>query len=326
VPGALAFSTLTPALAPAWDEFVRLHDDGWFWHTSAWIEYQRHYRAGNRDASFAIVDEDTGSLLGVVPLMISRATDGTAEFSYSGDPIATGLAHDPAVAEFGARHTLALVAEHDVRRARLASSPFGSPAVLVLPECPPIETPYNAAHRIVDLRAEPCALWHGVRRSYRSLIHRAEGRYTVTVYAGDSAATVAGFAAYQALHRQLATLPRAGETYRLQGEWLLDGRALLVIAEDASGVLGAAYWFVYKRAAYYASGAYAVDNLAHALVWRSLLALRELGVEQSSLGWQGVARAEKERNVEFQKRGFGGADVPAQVIELTFTRAAKVGA
>src|SRR3990172_2851781 len=75
VPGALAFSTLTPALAPAWDEFVRLHDDGWFWHTSAWIEYQRHYRAGNRDASFAIVDEDTGSLLGVVPLMISRATD-----------------------------------------------------------------------------------------------------------------------------------------------------------------------------------------------------------------------------------------------------------
>ena len=312
---------LTPALAPAWDKYVAAHVDGWFFHTSEWLAYQVAYREGNRDLSFAIIEaEMNGNLVGVVPIILARSADGEPEFSYSGDPLAAGLADYREVAELGVRETLALVKEHGVRRTRFASSPFGSPCVLVLPERPPIQTPLNAAHRVVTLTAEPCDLWRGVRKSYRPLIHRAEDRYTFTTYAGDNAASVAGFAAYQALHRRLATLPRSGETYRLQGEWLLDGHALITLAEDQGGVIGAAYWIVQKGSAYYASGAYAVDNVAHALLWRSLLALRELGVEHASLGWQSRAFTEKEQAIEVFRRGFGGADVPAQVMDLRFER------
>ena len=316
---------LTPALAPSWDKYVSVHADGWWWHTSGWLAYQVAYREGNRDLSFAIVeDEMGGNVVGVVPIILTHGPDDAPEFSYSGDPLAPGLADGPEVAEFGATQTRMLAAALGARRAVVASSPFGSPCILVLPERPPIQTPYNAAQRVVNLRQEPCALWRGVRRSYRSLIHRAEDRYTFTTYTGDSAQSVVGFVTYQALHRRLATtLPRSGETYRLQGEWVLDGRALITIAERPEGVFGAAYWIMYKGCAYYASGGYAADDLAHATVWRSLLALRDCGVTQASLGWQSRAFTEKERAIEVFRRGFGGADVPAQVMDLRFEEVSR---
>ena len=118
---------LTPALAPAWDQFITEHPDGWFFHSGAWLEYQTYYREGNADLSFALVEERDVSMrtpgpcvgwvsterrvIGVVPLMRSRGLDSAPEFSYSGDPLAAGLACDAEAAQVGAEHTLSLARE-----------------------------------------------------------------------------------------------------------------------------------------------------------------------------------------------------------------------
>ena len=162
--------------------------------------------------------------------------------------------------------------------------------------------------------AADATMWPHLRRSYRALIHKAEREYVIASDCGHTARSVLSFLMYQQLHRSLAMVPRNGETYQLQREWLLDGRALVTVAWKDPSVRGAAYWIVYKGAAYYASGAFVEDNVAHAVIWRSLLALRGLGVRNVSLGWQGIGVTEKERNIEFFKRGFGGRDVPVPVI------------
>ena len=104
----------------------------------------------------------------------------------------------------------------------------------------------------------------------------------------------------------------------MQARWLDAGGALLVVAERGVDCVGAAYWITYKARAYYASGVYAGDNISHAIMWRSLLALKGLGVQFASLGWQGRATTDKERAIEFFKAGFGGRDVAVPIIETAY--------
>ena len=54
-----------PDLIPAWDRFVAGHKHGWFFHTSAWLAYQRAYRAENVDESFAVLSGN-GAVVAVV--------------------------------------------------------------------------------------------------------------------------------------------------------------------------------------------------------------------------------------------------------------------
>ena len=113
--------------------------------------------------------------------------------------------------------------------------------------------------------------------------------------------------------------PRSEAPYRLQHTWLHAGHALVALAlPPRREAVGAAYWLVHKATAYYASAAYAEDNVAHAVVWRSLLALKARGVKSVVMAWRGLERTEKERNVTKFKCGFGGVDVPVAVSEATY--------
>ena len=293
---------LRPWLSAAWDEFVGRHSGGWMWHLTGWIAYQRAYaRGAGMDHSFAVLDE-SHRIVAVVPLFVFRSPDKPPELSYAGDPLPL-----PLLREAGATHLV----EDEIRRIaheagahlyRAAGHPFRSVASTGIDLSIPLRSTGVAAQRVVDAPS-----WTGVRDSYRSLIHGGERQYVISSHRGLGAS--AAFSAYERLHRQLHG-GRPDATYRLQREWLLDGRALIMLAEELGEAWGAAYWFLYKRRAYYASGAYLVRNLSHAVVWHALQALHALGVEQVSLGWQGVARTEKERSVEFFKVGFGGSDVP----------------
>lgn len=305
---------LTPG---RWNAYCYQHSDAWFFHTEAWLNYQLAYRARNRDASFAVID--AGGIRALVPLMISRGADGASEFSYSNDPLPLACVADEAASDFAAREVERIGIEAGVTRGILASGPFG-----VTPRPPDISgVVTTAAHRIIDLTDSQPNLWRGVRRSYRSLIHAAERTCSIT---DDSSAEA--FRRYRELHQRLAEIPRANETYDYQQQWLLDDRALLVLIERDAMLLGAAYWIIYKQAAYYASGAYTVprdaesvtrrETVAHAAVWRSLLALRDHGVRRVDMGWQGRVRDTKGRAIEFFKRGWGGVDVPVILLDIAF--------
>ena len=99
-------------------------------------------------------------------------------------------------------------------------------------------------------------------------------------------------------------------------EWIDAGIMLPALAFRGREAVAFALWIVFRGSAYYASGASIEDDVQHAVIWRSLLALRARGVRVAELGWQGKAETEEERGIEHFKRGFGGRDVPVIAAEL----------
>ena len=297
-------------LHAAWDEFVSRHSGGWMWHLTGWIEYQRAYaRGAGEDHSFAVLDE-SHRIVAVAPMFVFRPPGKTPELSYAGDPLPLPLLRDAGAARIVEEEIGRIAREAGACLYRAAGHPFRSASSASADLFLPLRSTGAAAQRVVE-----SASWKDIRDSYRSLIHGGERQYVISSHRGLGAS--AAFSAYERLHRRLHG-GRLDATYRLQREWLLDGRALVMLAEASSAAWGAAYWFVYKRRAYYGSGAYLARNISHAVVWHALQALQAFGVEQASLGWQGVARTEKERGIEWFKTGFGGHDVPVNIVEMTF--------
>lgn len=308
----------------AWDAYVRRHPAAWFWHTSGWLAYQLHFRQGNEDASFAVVSDD-GVIVAAVPLVLTQRRDRVEglvrEFSFSGDPCPYGVSSSRDAASLAEREIRRRARACGVRRAQFWGNPFSDARDALEDLLAQAETT-AAAQRVAELGAGPAARWGGVRASYRSLIHRAQERYAIRARWADGDDTEA-FALYQRLHRRETNAPRPDATYRLQGQWHSEGLALIVTAADPAGDWGASYWNVYKGCAYYSSGAYSARDVAHAMVWLALAELEASGVRLASLGWQGTAQSDKERAIEFFKRGFGGRDVPVSATSLWFRGGAE---
>ena len=300
-----------PDLTLAWDRFVTEHKHGTFFHESAWLAYQRAYRAENIDASFAMLDT-RGVVVAVAPLIVSKGDGGSPEFSFSGSPTPRVLFH----ARDGICQPPGLLGAIEDWRRRVAATygvgrgVFGSWA---MDDDGPAESPVT--QRVINLLDSEAMLWRDVRKSYKALIHRGEREVKILT----SFDNVYAFRQYEALHRDIYSHPRPDATYQMQRAWVTAQRAYVIVAEDVYGhTVGAALWYVWKDSAYYASGAYAEDDIAHAVVWRSLLALKARGVTSVVMAWRGLERTEKERNVTYFKIGFGGADVPVAVAEVAY--------
>ncbi len=313
-----AAASFTPGDWRAWDAYVQSHPGGWFWHTSGWLHYQLAFRPGNEQASFMVLSDD-GVVLAVVPLVLVHRVDRVAgvagpvrELSYSGDPLPLPLSSSPTAAGFALEELRRQARRQGVSKVRFWEHPFCDARHQSLGAHARGVRYVAAAQRVVD----GVPAWAEVRASYRSLIHRGQRKYRISSATGDTEAAAALFSQYVVLHRRMTNHPRADATYRLQREWLAAGLALVVVAEDAAGTWGAAYWNAYRGAAYYSSGAYTAPDVGHALAWEALRALAELGVTCASLGWQGTAVSDKERAIEFFKRGFGGADVSCREVVL----------
>ena len=314
-----------PDLTLAWDRFVTEHKHGTFFHESAWLAYQRAYRAENIDASFAILDT-RGVVIAVAPLIVSKGDGGSPEFSFSGSPTPRVLF----TLDTGRVSRCWPFAEDERRRVAkkygVRRGVFGGWA---MDDDGPAESPVT--QRVINLLDSEAMLWRDVRKSYKALIHRGADRRALASYVGGARGgqvltdSLAGFAAYRRLHgRCYGDAVRPEATYEMQQRWLVASHAVLVTAadgrEDPIGreAIGAALWYVWKGSAYYASGTYAEDNIAHAVVWRSLLALKAAGVTSVVMAWRGLERTEKERNVTRFKVGFGGVDVPVAIAEVQY--------
>lgn len=175
--------------------------------------------------------------------------------------------------------------------------------------------------RVLDLSVAPEALYRGVRKSYRQSIEKAMSsrRYTMAVMAPDMFVPVC-----RKMHaEQAGKETRPIESWEIQREWLETGKAFCLyglkqFAEDEKGIDVAPAGFVYAvtdgRWAYYFSGvSQERDGLMHLMQWSMAMLLQRSGVRFYELGWQGEALDDKGKAIEFFKRGFGGADVPAQI-------------
>ena len=149
--------------------------------------------------------------------------------------------------------------------------------------------------------------WADIRRSYHSIIHRANDLYEIRATDDIEAFK---YAHIEANGRQ----PRPDRTYEINGEWIESGNAMLVGALDEESTAGAyALWILYRGSAYYASGPSIHKNVQHAVVWKSLEILKSQGIRFVEMGQiDGVT--EKERNVGKFKCGWGGEAKPFTIV------------
>jgi hypothetical protein len=264
--------------AEQWDAFVEAQPHGWFFHTSRWLDYGLAYSPGASDLSVAYVGAD-GAVESVVPLL--AGPDG--RFVNGGQPLCAPLGALPPLL-----HGMA-----------------GRPGQ-VLSVTPLTPTQLWSTY-VVDLAPDEATLWRGLRKSYKSLIHRvSEGDGCVSVLGAGHAEWIR---VAQRLHLQSAgRQTRSDETWAMMGRWMDDGDALLAVAQRGLVYTGFAYAIRWKDWAYYASGASVERDVSHALLWHLTRALRADGrTRHFEVGW--AAREgddEKARGIAHFKAGFGG--------------------
>lgn len=288
-----------------WTDFVDNHSFGWFYHLPQWLNYCLAYNAEANDLSFAI--ECKGEIRALVPLV----REGAA-FTMGGHPGAEPLylldhrtQTEPAVHA----HVAQLASQLGVRRWRTRSIPHAT--------VPPDASTWGTW--VLDLSPTEASLWTGLRRSYKSLIHRGQRRYCLQTFA-----TPLGVQLAHAVHRDAAGREtRPQRTWELMEEWATDGHVLTALAVNESlpppNVRGMALAIRYKDAAYYASGAGIDRDVSHALVWELIRTLRSGGINTFELGWAcRPGDTEKDRNIAFFKAGFGGRLQSLLVREVSY--------
>lgn len=290
-----------------WNAFVDQHELGTWWYRQEWLDYCLAYRGGI-DQSFLIVEEQKPDVVcTIVPLIIEGA-----RFALGGNPCLVALMGD---AISGAAHMQAVIAtghmieqyrrQYGVQESSMMLIPASKDYVSVSFECDGFENiDTSFSTRMIDLTEPPEKRWAAVRKSYHQLIRRGQEKYQVWK-PGEREWPME---TYADLHRGHFGPVRSQKTYDLQSSWLELGVARPYIITEKGVPVGVILWYVYKGRAYYASGVFLEDNIAHLAVWESMTDLAERDVRYAEMGWQGYAKDKKGQAVEFFKRGWGGED------------------
>jgi hypothetical protein len=157
--------------------------------------------------------------------------------------------------------------------------------------------------QVIDLRTHK---WSDVRKSYRSIIHRANKDYDIV-----RCSTITPF---MLAHISAFGTTRGIETFKVQERWMDAGHAMAICAYPVLSTLRpspqtAALWIVYQGKAYYASGPSKDLNVQHAIMWQSLCWLKLEGITLAEIGVVD-GETDKEKNIGFFKTGFGGEAKP----------------
>lgn len=274
----------------AWNAYVDRHEGGWWWHRAEWVDYLAAHQAGNRDESFAAVD-DAGAIVGLGVLVLQE--DGrSAQNSPLPLPLSTGP--EPC-------HTVYTALAHKLTGLDRRGLTFAAcPLVPVPPVGRPAREGGAMQSPVLDLTPRLDQLRQALRESYRALLHRGlcllEMRMPLRL---DR---------YRQAHRRAAGYPtRPDATWDMMGRWVYHDHLLNVIARDEDAqIMGGALFLVYKQRAYYASAAYldeAPDGTAQAVLWTAIRELKAQGVLALELGASGHPP------IAFFKQGFGAHPV-----------------
>lgn len=305
-----------------WNAFVDHHPSGSWWHGYEWLDYCLAYKGG-ADYSLAMISPN-GAIAALYPLIYEGRT-----FALGGNPLvpalmSPGASHELAGAAVSmGKHLVNIIARHHgVACAEMMLPPSVNGPLkhgLVFDSDDETEST-SFTTRVVDLTVQKADRWKAMRKSYHQLIHRAEEKYTIVHHDQDFSLDHTAFEEYCWMHSlQYRNARRSVKTYDMQKEFLKSGMAHLYIVNEKGGFPeGATLWYIHKGLAYYASGVYRKDNLAHMALWQSMNDLAARGIKYAELGWQGRATDQKGRAVEFFKRGFGGTDWPVPCIRRMF--------
>ena len=308
--------------AEAWDALADESDEAWLWHRYDLPEALETW-PGSADASFALMSEDGGDVLALVPLRrVTQWLGGLLPVhvleSLGGVALRNGLG------ERRRRALLAAVRDRlygEMRRGicldtRISLAPM-APA-LRGENCPRVNPLLDLGCRnaltqswVVDLRGGREAVWRRMQGRARTAIRKAEKNGVIVREAGPD-----DLAVYYRLHCE--TYGRTGarahpEAYfRAIWEWFrARNLARLWIAEIAGEPVAAENFGVYKQAANYWTGAASAKGLAaeasSLLQWTAMTWMLENGIAWYETGEAFPASdGGKEKGLNDFKKSFGG--------------------
>jgi hypothetical protein len=332
---SLQVVALDPSGYSDWNRFCLESGEGWFWHTSHWLEYTLHYRPNLQPQSLSFFVRHNGRTVAICPLVLETYPGDTApvvEFSYGGDcgpapAVADGLSGKirKAVTQTVFANVDALAAAHRVERASFRWSP---PAPSFWQAATPAANPLlrhgfsdiSLATQVLDLALEEQELLRDMRKGHRADITRAS-KLLQTEVLDHHTVTFERFEEYRHLHAKAAgRVTRPLETFQMMHDWIGQGLAILCRATLKNRLVGAALISVFKDGAYYSSSCedpeYNELPIGHILQWEAIRWLKRYGVRRYEIGLQVYSSqahmtvSEKETKIAFFKRGFGGSSVP----------------
>lgn len=278
----------------------------WWWNREEWVDYSLAYCPGAIDRSFAVAMD--GNIVCIASLVVKerRVQNGGQPYAAAPAFLFAGPMTDAVLRTAQATHAEANKWADD--NDRVMMRPINN-----MNHVPPAPPGYRMAHLktwVTDLRGGEASLLPRYRKSYRQAAKK--NTYDIVVHGGAAEAIVVA----HALHVTAAGREtRDGSTWKLMGDWLANGHAVLAVAYKDTEPVGYAYVIRYKTWAYYASGATLVDDVGHALQHEAMRALAADGATQFyELGYDAGPNAdEKERGIALFKSGFGGRlwNVPA---------------
>lgn len=305
-----------------WNQTVDDNPNGSWWHRYEWLDYCLAYKGGT-DFSFAAIFN--GKIVALYPLI----QEGT-QLSLGGNPAVPALIRRESAPDgimemammMGMKLCNVVALRNGVTTAEMmlpitSQGPLPAEATFSEPDRETEAVDFRT--RVIDLRLPVEERWKAVRKSYHQLIRRGRELHALFHHTHAVGLDHEAFDEYHGLHRTVFGDVRPVETYEKQRTFLKNGLAHLYVAREKGGQpVGATLWYVYKNLAYYASGVYAQDNVAHFMLWDSMHDLAARGVVYAELGWQGRATDEKGKAIEFLKRGFGGEDWRVPCLRRTF--------
>lgn len=289
--------------AGVWDAFVDAHPGGWFYHTSHWLDYSLAYTPGAVDQSFVVTsDGEAVEIVALVPLI---TLDGNLVHGGQITPAPIlKLTRSAAAAAMASTESVERVGVPLPIQMRPGVVPQGQP-----PQGTRLDT---VGTYVIDVYQPEATLWRNLRKSYKSLIRKAERTYVIAAYGTPKAVQFA-----YGLHRKCAGREtRSSATWELMAAWATAGFAFTVVASTTTlKPVAYAYIIKYKEWSYYASGASDEADVAHALQWHAIKTLKAGGYGAYEIGAAAMPQSTtKDKGIAHFKAGFGGREVPVGVL------------
>jgi len=174
--------------------------------------------------------------------------------------------------------------------------------------------------QIIDLSIDKESLWQGLRKRFRSIINNAIKTYDFEIY-DSKGIDIDVFNKYQEIHYKAAgKMTRPQLTFDIMFKQICDDEAFLLFAKHEKQYVLANFYLKFNHRVYYASGAELPDvqllqPIGHGAQWTAIEYMKKSNIAFYEIGWQQFGKqtydspSDKEVNISFYKRGFGGRTV-----------------
>ncbi|OEU67730.1 MAG: hypothetical protein BBJ57_06300 [Desulfobacterales bacterium PC51MH44] len=174
---------------------------------------------------------------------------------------------------------------------------------------------------IVDLRNEIKSLWSTLRKSFKSLINNGKENFNILIMDSENP-DYEIHEAYRKLHHKTSgRITRPLKTFDMQFEDLKNDRAILIGLKEKERFVAFSYFSHYQNSVYYGSSSDDPDYeskipLEHCIIWAAIEYYKKRGFSFFEVGVQQFRTqffdhpSQKDLNICFFKRGFGGKIIP----------------